>query len=201
MNAWLSLLEELRYIAQQGLHYQSGDAFDQARYQRLLALSAQHYAALAQLPPEVVLSRFQAELGHITPKVGVNAAVFNPQGQLLLVQRQDDHCWGLPAGWCDVNESPEQALTREIHEELGLDVEVGSLLKAFTRLPGDFGSPHTSYHLLYLCQLRSSEQVPVYQPEEVLRAGWFDPEAELNWHRDHQQFARYAATHRQAQHV
>ncbi|MDQ6935648.1 MAG: NUDIX domain-containing protein [Actinomycetota bacterium] len=36
--------------------------------------------------------------------------------------------WSLPGGGIDHGESPESALVREVHEETGLDVEVGALL-------------------------------------------------------------------------
>lgn len=189
-SAWLMLLEELRTIAQQGLHYDTGDAYDRARYRRLLELAAGSYADVAQLPAQTLLSRFQQELGHITPKVGVDGAIFDDRHRLLLVLRRDDNCWGLPAGWCDVNESPRQALERELHEELNLEIEADTVIDIFTRLPGEYGSAHTSYHVLLQARLLGG--TPRCQPEEVRDWGWFGPEAELNWHLDHQLFARKA---------
>ena len=189
-SSWLKMLEEIRSIAQLGLHYASGDHYDQARYGRLLELASRAYADMAMLPAGTVLERFQGEVGHVTPKVGVNGAIFNAQNQLLLVRRRDDECWGLPAGWCDMNESPRQALARELKEELNLEISAGEVLEIFTRLPGDYGSPHTSYHLLLHARLIGGD--PLCQPEEILDWGWFGPDTELNWHCDHQGFASYA---------
>lgn len=195
-NPLLALLEELRAIAQLGLHYDTGDAYDQARYRRLLELASGTYGELFQVEPDVVLKRFQSELGHITPKVGVDAAIFDADNRLLLVKRLDDGCWGLPAGWCDVNESPRQAIARELREELSLEIEARGVIDVFTRLPGEYDSPHTTYHLLFEARLISG--TPRCQPEEVTDWGWFGPEAELEWHRDHQRSARRAW---EAQHV
>lgn len=189
-SPWLEMLEELRAIGQQGLHYATGDAYDQARYQRLLALAAGAYADLAQLPAETLLARFQNELGHITPKVGVDGVIFNQAGEMLLVLRKDDGRWGLPAGWCDMNETPRQALERELREEMNLTIQAGRILDIFTRLPGQYSSPHTSYHVLIEAQLLGG--TPRLQPEEVLDWGWFGPEADIQWHLDHGHFARYA---------
>lgn len=190
---WMQLLDEIRAQAQMGLNYGDGNAYDQARYTRLLELTAQAYAELCQIPPDIPLQRFQAELGHITPKVGVNGALFNSQGQILLVQRRDDSCWSLPAGWCDMNETPYQALEREWREELSLEISAGPIVEIFTRLPGDFGSPHTSYHLVMRCRLLAG--TPQLQESELLDWGWFEPSAELDWHLDHQLFAETALKH------
>lgn len=193
---WLQMLEELRSMAQLGLHYATGDAYDQKRYARLLELSAQIYADAGHLPPATVLERFRSELGHITPKVGVDGAIFDAQDRLLLVLRKDDKCWGLPAGWCDMNESPRQALERELREELDLTIRAGRILDIFTRLPGDYGTPHTSYHVLIEAELLGG--TPRCQPEEVLDWGWFGPDDQLQWHLDHQRFARFAWANKSA---
>ena len=74
----LKILEEIRAIAQLGLNY-SGNVYDRERYERLLAIACSEYASLSELPLEVVTKRFRDELGYITPKVGVSAAIFNPQ--------------------------------------------------------------------------------------------------------------------------
>lgn len=81
----LKLLEEIRAIAHLGLNY-SNDVYDRERYERLLDLASSEYACLSDLSPQVISDRFRAELGYITPKVGVSAAIFNPKGEILLVQ-------------------------------------------------------------------------------------------------------------------
>jgi hypothetical protein len=86
----LEFFEELRSIAQLGLNY-TKDPFDRERYQRLLELVVEKYSVLSNLPAEEVASRFRSDLGHITPKVGVDAAVFSEDGRMLLVKRTDDN--------------------------------------------------------------------------------------------------------------
>lgn len=189
-ETWLKILEELRAMAQMGLHYDSGDHYDRERYQRLLEISAELYALHSGLSAEILQQRFSAEPGHITPKVGADAAIFAPDERLFLVQRQDDLCWGLPSGWCDLNETPRQTLVREIREELDLSAQVGTLVEVFSRLPGDFGQAHTSYHLVFLTTLAAFDTAEVHcQPEEIRDWGWFELESVANWHRDHRTFA------------
>jgi 8-oxo-dGTP pyrophosphatase MutT (NUDIX family) len=181
------LLEELRDIAQLGLNY-TQDPFDRARYQRLLSLTAGQYGLLTGLPPEEITDRFRAELGHITPKVGVDAAIFDAQGRLLLTRRADDGRWCLPCGWAELAESPQESLRREVLEETGLQVKVGALLDVRHRLPGQFG-PHTSYHILYHCVPTRGE---LTTSDESVEVGYYNPAEITAWHADHAEAARVA---------
>jgi ADP-ribose pyrophosphatase YjhB (NUDIX family) len=60
-------------------------------------------------------------------RVSVKALISNPRGQILLVKEDDDPWWGLPGGGMEHGETIEQALRREIREEMG--VEVAELAK------------------------------------------------------------------------
>ena len=56
----------------------------------------------------------------------VAAALINDKGEILLAQRPkgktlEDH-WEFPGGKLEDGEQPEQALARELHEELGIEV-------------------------------------------------------------------------------
>jgi 8-oxo-dGTP pyrophosphatase MutT (NUDIX family) len=184
----LKLLEEIRAIAQLGLNY-SNDVYDRERYERLLNLANREYASLSDLPAQVIGDRFRAELGYITPKVGVSAAIFNPQGEILLVRRTDDLSWCLPSGWAEVNETPQQSLVREVREETGLIVEVKDLIRLGTRMPGDFGVPHTTYHLEFFCEFLAGTFTESHETTDI---GFYPVNIERNWHRDHQLEARAA---------
>ena len=82
----LEMLEEIRAIAQLGPNYTS-DVYDRERYERLLAIACGEYAALSGMAPDKISGLFRSELGYTTPKVGVSAAIFNPDGEILLVNR------------------------------------------------------------------------------------------------------------------
>jgi hypothetical protein len=130
----LSLLDELRTIARNGLTYAENE-YDRQRYERLLELTSQQYADYLDLPVGLVKERLQAETGYITPKVGADAAIFDDEGRILLMQRTDDQRWCLPCGWLEPNESPQEAVVRETWEETGLHVEPVALFGVFTRRP------------------------------------------------------------------
>ncbi len=59
-------------------------------------------------------------------KVGAGA-IIEQDGQLLLLQRTNEPFkshWNLPAGYVEIDESPAQAVLREVCEETGLQIEV-----------------------------------------------------------------------------
>ena len=64
----------------------------------------------------------------MTKRVHVVAAVIrNAEQQILLALRPSDKhmggLWEFPGGKCEAGESPQQALARELHEELGIVIE------------------------------------------------------------------------------
>src|SRR5207247_2125734 len=53
---------------------------------------------------------------------GVRAVIRDDQGSVLLQMRGDFKLWGFPAGSVELDESVQDALRREVHEETGLTV-------------------------------------------------------------------------------
>ncbi len=177
---YLDLLEEIRAVAQTGMGFTRAP-FDRVRYEHLMAIVSREYATLTDLDADQIRERLTADLGYATPKVGVSAAVFNAAGQLLLVNRTQDETWCLPGGWADVRMTPEQSCAKEVVEETGIEVTVGPLIRIRTRMPGDFGSPHTSFHLLYLCSVTGGELTGSIETTEP---GFYDINSERPWHFD-----------------
>jgi ADP-ribose pyrophosphatase YjhB (NUDIX family) len=184
----LSLLDELQTIARNGLNYAS-DPYDRERYRRLLNLSAVHYEALLGIPAADVRQRFAAELGHITPKVGGDAAIFDDEGRILLVKRADDGRWCLPCGWLEPNESPVEAAVRETREETGLHVRPLALVDVFTRKANIGHGPHTAIAVVYLCEITGGVLQGSHEGSEVQ---YWRLEDVPDWHELHQQYATAA---------
>lgn len=66
----------------------------------------------------------------------VVGALMRRQGKVLVGQRPEGgslaRTWEFPGGKLELNESPEEALKRELDEELGVQAEIGALKLAAT---------------------------------------------------------------------
>jgi len=59
---------------------------------------------------------------------GVVYRKLNDKVEFLIVQHSGHHRWVLPKGWIDPGETKEQAATREVKEEAGVESEIGEYL-------------------------------------------------------------------------
>jgi ADP-ribose pyrophosphatase YjhB (NUDIX family) len=184
----LPLLDELQTIARNGLNY-AINPFDRERYERLLALASRYYSAVLDVAPVAVQERLRSELGYITPKVGAEAAVFDADGQILLVRRSDDGRWCLPCGWVEPNETPAEAAVREAREETGLEVRPLQLVDVFTRKPGMGFGPHSAIAVLYLCEVVGGNPRTCH---EVTQTEYRRIESVADWHELHREYATAA---------
>jgi ADP-ribose pyrophosphatase YjhB (NUDIX family) len=192
-----SLLDELQTIARNGLLY-AGNDFDRERYERLLALATQSYADLLAVPDEEIRKRFLNELGYITPKVGTDAAIFNEQGQILLMQRADGSGWCLPCGFVEPNESPAEGIVREVREETGLEIRISQLVGVFTRKPSAQMGPHTTMSIVHLCEIVGGRlQVSI----EGQALEYWSIDEMKDWHATHEILARAAYRMWQSEHL
>ncbi len=183
-----ALLDGVQAIARSGLSYDP-PLYDRERYERLLELCAQSYAELLDLPAEAIRSTFLKEMGQITPKVGADAAIFNQQGELLLMERSDGSGWCLPCGWVEPNERPADAILREVREETGLEVNIQRLVGVFTRMPGGKHGLHTMIAILHLCEVTGG---CLKLSHEGLDLKYW-PLAEVpHWHANHARLAQAA---------
>ena len=82
------------------------------------------------------------------------AALVDADGRVLVQQRSADRSmaglWEFPGGKVEAGETPEAALVRELHEELGIETQTACLAPAgFASEP--LGSKHLVL-LLYICR-------------------------------------------------
>ncbi|MFT8675568.1 MAG: 8-oxo-dGTP diphosphatase MutT [Acetobacter sp.] len=103
------------------------------------------------------------------------AALINQQGQILLARRPEGKSmaglWEFPGGKLEAGETPEAALVRELHEELGLDMSRACLA------PFTFTShAYADFDLLmplYICRRWKGEPTP----REGQKLAWVPPHA------------------------
>lgn len=93
----------------------------------------------------------------------VAAALAGPDGRVLLQQRPQGKAmaglWEFPGGKVEPGERPEQALVRELAEELGIGVEEAGLVPA-AFASARLGERHLVL-LLYLCRAWTGEPQPL----------------------------------------
>lgn len=165
--------EELRAMAAIGLLY-CADDYDRERYERIAAIAAQMLGAATGQPAAAIRQRLTAEIGYVTVKVGVAAAVFDAGGRQLLVQRADNGLWAQPGGWADVGDSPATMTAREALEETGLAVRVERLVGLYDSRQRGFRHAHHIYHVVFLCSMVGG--TPTVTPE-IRALDWYTPEA------------------------
>lgn len=108
----------------------------------------------------------------------VAAALIDTQGQVLLHRRAPGKhhglLWEYPGGKVEAGESAEQALLREISEELGVVLNPGGL--APVSFAQGAGQPHLI--LLYACGLWQGQPRALEWPPEAEGEGlgWFTPD-------------------------
>ena len=90
--------------------------------------------------------------------IKVAAAVIVQDGKVFATQRgygEFKGGWEFPGGKIEPGETPQQALTREIKEELDVNIEVGELIDI---VEYDYPTFHLSMKC-YLCEIISGELV------------------------------------------
>jgi 8-oxo-dGTP pyrophosphatase MutT (NUDIX family) len=117
----------------------------------MMELAAQVAAVAEDAPVEEVRALFEAEpWQRFSPALGVDAAVFDPAGRVLLIQRKDNGRWALPGGIAEVGQSPAEAVLKELWEEAGLRGEVARLLGIFDSRHWKSRSKVHLWHLTFL---------------------------------------------------
>lgn len=162
----LEWAQRLQALAQNGLTFVK-DPFDQERYEAIRDIAAEMMAAQADTDFAVIKGLYAQETGYTTPKVDTRGAVFRDD-HILLVRERSDGRWSLPGGWIDVNESPGEAIVREIREETGYETRALKLLAIFDKNKHDH--PPTIYHtykLFFHCELLGGSPIHTLETNGV----------------------------------
>lgn len=112
--------------------------------------------------------RFRKE--HIV--TSVVAVIIDEQERILLTRRSIPpfkNMWVMPGGKIELGEPITVALRREVDEEVGLDVEVGSLIDVFEHVtPGE----ENCHYIILFYRCRPVHQEVDHNPDEVAEVEW-----------------------------
>ncbi|HEU0185485.1 MAG TPA: NUDIX hydrolase [Blastocatellia bacterium] len=99
--------------------------------------------------------------------VTVGAVVVDSRGRVLLLHHRfrPGAGWGIPGGFMRPREQPEEALRRELLEEIGLEVEIAGV--AFIRAL----QKYQQVEIIFRC---APKGIPVPRSLEIGRADWFE---------------------------
>ena len=96
--------------------------------------------------------------------IEVAAAIITHNGRVFATQRgygEFKDGWEFPGGKMEPGETPQQALVREIQEELDTEIEVGESVET---VEYDYPGFHLTMHC-FLCTVRSEEHTSELQSQ------------------------------------
>jgi 8-oxo-dGTP diphosphatase len=115
----------------------------------------------------------------------VAAVLFDNQGRIFATQRgygEWKDWWEFPGGKIEPGETPQQALKREIREELDADIEVGELLRT---IDYDYPTFHLTMHC-FKCRLANGhltllehEAAKWLNPSDLQSVRWLPADEEI----------------------
>jgi ADP-ribose pyrophosphatase YjhB (NUDIX family) len=121
-------------------------------------------------------------------ELGLSVSAMVRRGhEILLMRRSDNGHWGLPGGFVEIGESVSEAAQREVLEETGWSVELGSLIGVYSdpasqvvdysslaNETGRSGMDRGRVQIVNLCfWAEAVEQGEPTTPEETLEMGFF----------------------------
>jgi len=102
--------------------------------------------------------------------VTVGAVVVDSRRRALLLHHRfrPGGGWGIPGGFMRPREQPEEAVRRELREEIGLEIEIAGV--AFIRTL----QKYRQVEIIFRCVPKG---IPIPRGFEITRAEWFDPDS------------------------
>lgn len=115
-----------------------------------------------------ILRRWTVRFSHPRFAVSAGAVVTDANGRVLLLKHRfrPGSGWGMPGGFLEKGEQPEEALRRELREEIGL--EVGQLKLLATR--AHKGAKQVE--IVFSCQAIGDTDALSFEIQEAV---WFKP--------------------------
>lgn len=108
----------------------------------------------------------------------VVSAVIIQKNKILLQRRIDvfkyvNGKWTMPSGKVDINERPEDAVVREVKEELGVESKVLAVIPSIDSFPNHKHKYHVIY-LCYLCKIVKGKPYNTGVDGNISELDWFD---------------------------
>lgn len=102
------------------------------------------------------------------------AVIVNEKDEVMVVERAKNPAKGtldLPGGFCDLYETAEEGVRREVQEETGLQVEVERYLFSIPNIYPYSGLDIHTMDLFFLCRVRGNREA--HAMDDAARVMWF----------------------------
>lgn len=108
----------------------------------------------------------------------VGAIIYNDEGKIFLMASPKWKGWLIPGGRIEEGETEEEALVREIKEEMDIELDEIFRFGEMIKPPSDdFKDPELTFHFIdFFAKAKSTEIKP---NEEISEHGWFTIEEAL----------------------
>jgi ADP-ribose pyrophosphatase YjhB (NUDIX family) len=163
---WLYWAKQLQAIAQTGIEF-TENPYDKERYLRIRELSVEILNEYTGIESSRITDLFAGESGYQTPKVDVRAAIFNEQGQILMIREKLDNKWALPGGWADIELTLRDNIIKESKEEAGAEIVPKRIIGIFdrnTHVNDNF--PYSAYKVFVECDFIKGEFISNIETSE-----------------------------------
>lgn len=106
------------------------------------------------------------------------SAIIVRDGKVLLCKRAKDPFkgkWDVPGGYLEEKESPEEALKREMKEELGVEIEIKNFIGVIGPCYYPFGGQEQWNTDIYY-EVTTRDMPRASRHSDVVAIAWFDPD-------------------------
>lgn len=109
----------------------------------------------------------------------VGAIIYDLEGKIFLITSPKWKGWLVPGGRIEDGETEEEALHREIKEEMNISItDLYRVCESYKKPSADFKDPTLTFHFIsYFAKALSTEIKP---NKEISKYGWFSVEEALN---------------------
>lgn len=130
------------------------------------------------MPRSPYVEKLRAHVGHDLLLLPAVTAIIRNGDRFLLARQHGSDAWGLIGGGIEPGETPHDAVTREVIEELGVKPAVGDLVGAYggSDLIIDYpnGDRVAYTTIAFECELPDGAKL-ILEEEELVEVGWFQP--------------------------
>ena len=163
--------DDLRVLAESGLHWTRSDPYNHTRYEQARSIAARVFALADVRGHEEVERTVFDQLTHLAPLPVADAAVVDEENRILLIRRADAGLWAMPGGGYDMGETPAEGAVREAREETGYVVEPVDLVGVHDSRYCGTRSALQLFQFVFLC--RPVGRAEITTPHEVTDVAWF----------------------------